>query len=170
MKCGAPKAEIFAEKYRAYLGRALCQLRVDNGALSCLKTYLMDHSYIGRWIVRLDGYHMIIEMRMRDKHHKADNLGKKSDFYEKMEQKQAHQVKIKEVFSFLDKETYEALSLTRWLDKLGHPVPGYPELPVEKAAEIMILSKYGPVPLHMLLHSNLVQQELSRNKQPLTAR
>ena len=24
----------------------------------------------------------------------------------------------------------------RWLDKFGHPIPGHPELPVEKAAEI----------------------------------
>ena len=63
---------------------------------------------------------------------------------------------------FLDKETYEALPLTRWLDKSGHPIPGHPELPVEKAAEIKILSREDPVPLDLLLRSNLVQQELSR--------
>ena len=44
-----------------------------------------------------------------------------------------------EVFSFLNKETFEALPLTRWFDKSGHPIPGYPELLVEKAAEIKIL-------------------------------
>ena len=60
MKYGAPKAEMFAvvtfvEKYRAYLGSAPFKLRVDNRALSWLKTYSMDQSYIGRWIVRLDG-------------------------------------------------------------------------------------------------------------------
>ena len=65
MKYGAPKAEMFAvitfvEKYRAYLGSAPFKLRVDNRALAWLKTYSMDQSYIGRWIVRLDGYHMII--------------------------------------------------------------------------------------------------------------
>ena len=43
----------------------------------------MDQSYIGRWIVRLDGYHMIIEQRMRDKHQNADNLSKKTEFYER---------------------------------------------------------------------------------------
>ena len=69
---------------------------------------------------------------------------------------------MKERFSFLDKETYEALPLTRWLDKSGHPIPGHPELLVEKAAEIKILSKEDPVPLDLLLRSNLVQQELSR--------
>ena len=101
------------EKYRAYLGSAPFKLRVDNRALSWLKTYSMDQSYIGRWIVRLDGYHMIIEHRMRDKHQNADSLGKKFEFYERLEQKQANQAEIKEGFLFLDKETYEALTLTR---------------------------------------------------------
>ena len=166
MKYGAPKAEMFAvvtfvEKYRAYMGSAPFKLRVDNRALPWLKTYSMDQSYIGRWIVRLDGYHKIIEHRMRDKHQNADSLSKKIEFYERLEQKQANQAEIKEGFSFLDKEVYEALPLTRWLDKSGHPIPGHPELPVEKAAEIKILSKEDPVPLDLLLRSNLVQQELS---------
>ena len=82
MKYGAPKAEMFAvitfvEKYRAYLGSAHFKLRVDNRALYWLKTYSMNQSFIGRWIVRIDGYHMIIE------------------FYEKIEQKQANQVEIR---------------------------------------------------------------------------
>ena len=138
------------------------KLRVDNRALPWLKTYSMDQSYIGRWIVRLDGYHMIIEHRMRDKHQKADSLSKKTEFYESLEQKQANQAEIKEGFSFLDKETYEALPLTRWLDKSGKPIPRHPELLVEKAAEIKILSKKDPVPLDLLLRLNLVQHELSR--------
>ena len=115
----------------------------------------MDQSYIGRWIVRLDGYHMIIEHRMRDEHQNADSLSKKTVIYERLEQKPANQVEIKKGFSFLDNETYEALPLTRWLDKSGHPIPGHPELPVEKAAEIKILSKKDPVPLDLLLCSNL---------------
>ena len=68
MKYGAPKAEVFVvitfvEKNRAYLWSAPFKLRVDNRALAWLKTYSTDQSYIGRWIVRLDGYHMIIEHR-----------------------------------------------------------------------------------------------------------
>ena len=52
MKYDAPKAEMFAvvtfvEKYRAYLGSAPFELREDNRALSWLKTYSMDQSYIG---------------------------------------------------------------------------------------------------------------------------
>ena len=105
---------------------------------------------------------MIIEHRMRDKHQNADSLSKKTEFFERLEQKQTNQAEIKEGFSFLDRETYEALPLTRWLDKSGHPIPGHPELSVEKATEIKILSKEDPVPLDLLLRSNLVQQELSR--------
>ena len=58
----------FMDKYRAYLGSAPFKLRVDTRALSWLKTYSMDQIYTVRWIVRLDGYHTIIEHRMRDKH------------------------------------------------------------------------------------------------------
>ena len=167
MKYGAPKAEMFAvitfvEKYRAYLGSALFKLRVDNRALAWLKTYSMDQSYIGRWIVRLDGYHMIIEHRTRDKHQNADSLSKKTEFYERLEDKQAKQSEIKDGFSFLDKETYDKLPLTRWLDKSGHPIPGNPDLPVETAAEIKLLARGEPVPLDLLVRSNLVQQELTR--------
>ena len=49
IKYGGPKAEMFAvvtfvEKYRAYLGSAPFKLRVDNRALSWLKTYSEDQS------------------------------------------------------------------------------------------------------------------------------
>ena len=61
MKYGAPKAEMFSVvtfvgKYRWFLGSEHFKLRVDNNALSWLKTYSMDQSYIVRWVVRLDGY------------------------------------------------------------------------------------------------------------------
>ena len=100
MKYGAPKAEMFAvvtfvEKYRAYLGSEPFKLRVDNRALNWLKTYSMDHSYLGRWIVRLDGYNIIIEHRTRDKHQNADSLSKKTEFYERQEQREANRPEIK---------------------------------------------------------------------------
>ena len=146
MKFGAPKAEMFAvitfvEKYRAYMGIAPFKLRVDNRALAWLKTYSMDQSYIGRWIVHLVGYHMIMEHRTGDKHQNTGSLSKKAEFYERLEEKQANQAEIKDGFSFLDKETYDKLPLTRWLDKSGHPIRGHPELPVETAAEIKILAR-----------------------------
>ena len=96
---GAPKSEIFAivlfmEMYRTYLGSAPFKLRVDNRGLSWLKTYSMDQSYIGRWIVKLDCYHMISEHRMRDEHQNAYSLSKKTEFFERLEQKQANQAEI----------------------------------------------------------------------------
>ena len=105
---------------------------------------------------------MIIEHRTRDKHQNADSLSKKTEFYERLEEKQANQAEVKEGFYFLDKETYDKLPLTRWLDKSGHPIPGHPELPVETAAEIKILASGEAVPLDLLVRSNLVQQELTR--------
>ena len=105
---------------------------------------------------------MIIEHRTRDKHQNADSLSKKTEFYERLEEKQANQSEIKEGFSFLDKETYDKLPLTRWLDKSGHPIPGHPDLPVKTAAERKVLARGEPVPLDLLVQSNLVQQELTR--------
>ena len=92
IKYRAPKSEMFAvvnfvKKYRAYLGSEPFKQRVDNRALSWLKTYSMDQSYIGRWIVRLDGYNMIIEHRTKDKHQNANSLSKKTEFYERQERR-----------------------------------------------------------------------------------
>ena len=105
---------------------------------------------------------MIIEHRTRDTHQNADSLSKKTEFYEHLEEKQANQAEVKDGFSFLDKETYEKRPLTRWLDKSGHPIPGHPDLPVETAAEIKVLARGEPVPLDLLVRSNLVQQQLTR--------
>ena len=105
---------------------------------------------------------MIIEHRTRDKHQNADSLSKKTELYERLEEKQANQVEFKNVFSFLDKETYDKLPVTRWLDESGQPIPGHPELPVKTVAEIKVLTRSEPVPLDLLALSNLVQQELTR--------
>ena len=164
MKYGAPKAEMFAvvtsvEKYRAYLGSGPFKLRVDNRALSWLKTYTMDQSYIGRWIVRLDGYNMIIEHRTRDKHQNADSLCKKTEFYERQEQREADRPEIRDGFSFMDKETYDSLSLTRWLDKSGKPIEDHPELPKERPEET-ILKKTRGMPMGIMLKSKIVRETL----------
>ena len=129
LKYGAPKALMFAvvmfvEKYRAYLESAHFKLHVDSRALFWLKTYSMNQSYLGRWIVRLDGYHMLIEHRMRDKHKNTDSLSKKSEFYEGLEQKEANQVEFKEGFSFVDKETCASLDEVvgqGWTSNCGTP-------------------------------------------------
>ena len=137
MRYGATKVEMFAlvtcvEKYRAYLGSEPYKLRVDNRALSWLKTYSLDQSYIERWIICLDGYNMIIEQRTRDKHQNADSLSKKTEFYERQEQREEDRPEIKDCFSFMDKETYDSFSLSRWLGNSGKPIEDYPELPEER--------------------------------------
>ena len=163
-KYGAPKTEMFAlvtfvEKYRAYLGGEPFKLRVDNRALSWLKTYSMDQSNIGRWIVRLDGYNMIIEHRTRDKHQNADSLSKKTEFYERQEQREANRPEIKEGFSFMDKETYDILPLTRWLDKSGKPIQDHPELPKEPP-EKTTLKKTRGMPIGIMLKSKIKRETL----------
>ena len=85
-----------------------------------------------------------------------------SEFYEQLKEKQANQAEIKDGFSFLDKETYDKLPFTMCLDKSGHPILGHLELPVETAADIKVLAKGDPVPLDLLVRSNLVQQKLTR--------
>ena len=149
----------FVEKCRAYLGSEPFKLRVDNRALSWLKTYSMDQSYIGRWIVRLDGYNMIIEHRTRDKRQNADSLSKKTEFYERQEQREADIPEIKDGFSFMDKETYDSLPLTRWLDKSGKPIEDHPELPKE-TPEKTILKKNRGMPIGIMLKSKIVRETL----------
>ena len=61
---------------------------------------------------------MIIEHRTRDKHQNADSLSKKTEFYERLKEKQANQAEVKDGFSFLDKETYDKLPLTSgWISQ-----------------------------------------------------
>ena len=170
MKYGAPKAEMFAvvtfvEKYRAYLGSEPFKLRADNRALSWLTTYSMDQSYIGgynmmiQWIVRLEGYNMIIEHRTRDKHQNADSLSRKTEFYERQEQSEADRPELKDGFSFMDRETYDSLPLMRWLDKSGKPIEDQPELPKERP-EKTILKRTQGMPMEIMLKSKIVRETL----------
>ena len=93
---------------------------------------------------------MIIEHRTRDKHQNADSLSKKTEFYERQEQRKANRPEIKEGFSFIDKETYDGLPLTRWLDKSGKPIQDHPELPQEPP-EKTILKKTRGTPMEIML-------------------
>ena len=149
----------FVEKYRAYLGSEPFKLRVDNRALSWLKTYSRDQSYIRRRIVCLDGYNMIIEHRTKDKHQNDDNLSKKTKFYERQERGEADRPEIKDGFSFMDKETYDSLPLTRWLVKSGKPIEDHPELPKEPP-EKTILKKTRGMSIGMMLKSKIVRETL----------
>ena len=109
---------------------------------------------------------MIIDYRTRDKHQNADSLSKKTEFYEQLEERQANQAEIKDRFLFLDKETYDKLPLTKWLDKSGHPITGHPELPVGTVADLKVLARGDYVPLDLLVRSNLLYQELTEQHSP----
>ena len=105
MKYGSPKAKMFAvvnfvDNYRDYLGSEPFTLRVDNRALSWLKTNSIIQNCIGRWIVHLDDYNLITEHRTRDKHQYADSLSKKTEFHEKQEQMEADRPEIIDGFLF----------------------------------------------------------------------
>ena len=102
---------------------------------------------------------MIIEHRTRDKHQNVDSLSKKTEFYERQEQREAHRPEIKEGFSFMDKETYDSLPLTRWLDKSVKPIEDHPELP-KKPPKKTILKKTRGMPIGILLKSKIVREML----------
>ena len=74
---GAPKQEMYAvfyfmEKFHSYMAGREFTLRVDNQALSWLKTYSMDQAMIGRCMARLDQYHFKTIHRPRTQHRNAD--------------------------------------------------------------------------------------------------
>ena len=97
---------------------------------------------------------MISEHRTRSKHQNADSLSKKTEFYERQEQKEADRTEIKDDFSFMDKETYDSLPLTRWLDKSGKPIEDHSELPKEPP------EKNRGMPIGIILKSKIARETL----------
>ena len=95
-KYGAPKLEMFAAYYfivknHCYLCPRKFTLRVDNQALSWLKTYSTDQALIGRWIMTLEKYHFRVEHRPRTQHRNADGLSKRTNEYRCREKQLAQQ-------------------------------------------------------------------------------
>ena len=74
-------AYYFIVKYHSYLCPRKFTLRVDNQALSWLKTYSTDQALIGRWIMTLEKYHFRVEHRPRTQHRNADGLSKRTNEY-----------------------------------------------------------------------------------------
>ena len=109
--------------------------------------------------MRLDGYNMIIEHRTSDKHQNADSLSKKTEFYERQEKKEADSPEIKDDFSFMDKEAYDSLPLTRWLDKSRKSIEDLPELPAEHEAKKTLKRNPG-MTMEMMLNSKIVRETL----------
>ena len=86
-------------------------------------------------------------------------MSKKTEFYERQEKREANRPEIKEGFSFMDKETYDSLPLTRWLDKSGKPIEDHPELPKE-TPEKTTLKKTRGMPIGIMLKSKIVRETL----------
>ena len=59
----------------------------------------------------------------------------------------------------MDKETYDSLPLTRWLDKSGKPIEDHPELP-EEPPEKTILKRTKGMPMKIILKPKIVRETL----------
>ena len=120
-KYGAPKLEMFAAyyfilKYHSYLCPQKFTLRVDNQALSWLKTYSTDQALIGRWTMTLDRYHFRVEHRTRTQHRNADGLSKRTNDYRCREQQLAQLPATGERCNFLSAEEFDNLPVAPWFD------------------------------------------------------
>ena len=125
---GAPKLEMYAvfyfiEKFHSYLAGREFTLRVDNQALSWLKTYSMDQAMIGRWIARLDQYNFKTIHRPRTQHRNVDGLSKRTNDYVHREKILEKLPEVSEGFNFITQEDYEALPTVPYFDKHGRLIP-----------------------------------------------
>ena len=144
MNYGAPKLEMYAvfyfiEKFHSYLAGREFTLRVDNQALSWLKTYSMDQAMIGRWIARLDQYHFKTIHRPRTQHRNADGLSKRTNDYVHREKIVEALPEVSKGFSFMSQKDYEELPTVPYIDKHGKFIPDHPELPPEARAQLPVL-------------------------------
>ena len=148
---GAPKLEMYAvfyfiEKFHLYLAGREFTLRVDNQALSWLKTYSMDQAMIGRWIARLDQYNFKTIHRPRTQHRNVDGLSKRTNDYVHREKILEKLPEVSEGFNFMTQEDYEALPTVPYFDKHGRLIPNHPELPPEARAQLPLLYILGKRP------------------------
>ena len=144
MNYGAPKLEMYAvfyfiEKFHSYLAGREFTLRVDNQALSWLKTYSMDQAMIGRWIARLDQYHIKTIHRPRTQHRNADGLSKRTNDYVRREKIVEALPEVSKGFSFMSQKDYEELPTVPYIDKHGKFIRNHPELPPEARAQLPVL-------------------------------
>ena len=68
----------FVKNFKASSASDPFKLRIDKGALFCLKKFWMNQRNFASCIVILDNYHMIRHYKMRDKHQNADHFGKQN--------------------------------------------------------------------------------------------
>ena len=90
---------------------------------------------------------------------KGDSLSKKTELYERQEKREADRPQTIDGLSFMKKETYDSLPLTRWLDKSSKPIEDHPELPIEHQ-ETTILNRQSGMSVEILLKSKIVRETL----------
>ena len=86
-------------------------------------------------------------------------MSKKTEIYERQEQREADRPEIEDGFSFIYKETYDSLPLTRWRDKTGKPIEDHPEISKERP-EKTILERNQGMPMEITLKSKIVRETL----------
>ena len=116
-------------KNHSYLCLRKFTLRVDNQALSWLKTYSTDQALLGRWIMTLDKYHFRVEHRPRTQYRNADGLSKRTNEYRWPEKQLAQLPPSGERWNFLSAEEFDQLPTVPWFDVQGRVIPNYPDLP-----------------------------------------
>ena len=119
----------YVRQFHSYLAPRRFTLRVDNQALSWLKTYSMDLGMVGRWFMCLDQYNIEIEHRSRTHHTNADGLSKRTNLYVLKEARLKDDPAIRSGFNFMDQEVYDAIPTATHLDKHGRDTrpPGPPK-------------------------------------------
>ena len=130
-KYGAPKLEMYAACYfilknHSYLCSRKFILRVDNQALSWLKTYSTDQALIGRWVMALEKYHFKVEHRPRTQHRNADGLSKRTNDYRWREKQLEKLPAVTDKWNFLSQEEFDQLPVAPWFDLHGRVIPNCP--------------------------------------------
>ena len=126
----------FVEKFHSYLAAQDFTLRVDNQALSWLKTYSMDQAKIGCWIARLDQYHFKTIRRPRTQHRNVDGLSKRTNDYIHREQILEKLPEVSKGFNFMSEKDYDDFPTIPYFDKHGRLIPDHPDLPPEARARL----------------------------------
>ena len=62
----------------------------------------------------------------------------------------------------MEKETYDSLPLTKWLEKSGKPIEDHAELPAEHQ-EKTIMKRNPGMPIEVMVKSKLVRETLQAN-------
>ena len=139
------------EEIHWYLPGREFTLRVDDQALSWLKTYSMNQAMIGRWIAGLEQHHFKTVHRPRTQHKNADGLSKRTNDYVHQENNIESLPEVSKGFSFLTQKYYEKLPTVPFFDKHGRLISDHPDLPMKARAQFPVLyvlwkeSKQTPV-------------------------